>query len=351
MVGNSEKLKDENPLDDRGLIEDIRVGFSSTLARRYLYPPFSILDARHGEWMTRKKQWKRLGIQGELGRRIGDDDDLGSTYAKSLDRHGHKTREEYAIKAIEKSLGRTFNIRCDDYRKKDDTSTQTSIFDPVLTELMYKWFCPEGGTILDPFAGVSTRGVVAEVLGYHYVGIELRQFQIDANRKQSDKIDVHPTWVNGDSIELDKLLPDDEQFDFLFTCPPYFDLEIYSREFQTDGSAFDNYDKFVDWYYRIFEQAVRKLKKNRFCIVVVGEIRDKKTGSYRNLVGDTVAVFTELGIHYYNEMILITMGGSLSLRITKQFEASRKIGKTHQNVLVFWKGDLTKIKSVFKKGK
>lgn len=29
----------------------------------------------------------------------------------------------------------------------------TSIFDPVLCEIAYRWFCPQGGTVLDPFAG------------------------------------------------------------------------------------------------------------------------------------------------------------------------------------------------------
>ena len=37
----------------------------------------------------------------------------------------------------------------------------TSIFDPVLCELAYRWSCPQGGTIIDPFAGGSVRGVVA----------------------------------------------------------------------------------------------------------------------------------------------------------------------------------------------
>jgi hypothetical protein len=42
---------------------------------------------------------------------------------------------------------------------------------------------------------------------------------------------------------------------------------------------------------------------------------------------------------YYNEMVLVTAVGSLPIRVGKQFVASRKIGKTHQNVLVFVKGD------------
>jgi hypothetical protein len=40
-------------------------------------------------------------------------------------------------------------------------STCTSIFDPVLCEIAYRWFCPSGGTVLDPFAGGSVRGIVA----------------------------------------------------------------------------------------------------------------------------------------------------------------------------------------------
>lgn len=37
-------------------------------------------------------------------------------------------------------------------------STGTSIFDPVICEIAYRWFCPPGGTVLDPFAGGSVRG-------------------------------------------------------------------------------------------------------------------------------------------------------------------------------------------------
>lgn len=34
----------------------------------------------------------------------------------------------------------------------------TSVFDPVLCEVAYTWFCPKGGAILDPFCGGSVRG-------------------------------------------------------------------------------------------------------------------------------------------------------------------------------------------------
>ena len=40
----------------------------STLAERFLIPPFSVLDARQGYWQARKSAWIALGIQSELGR-------------------------------------------------------------------------------------------------------------------------------------------------------------------------------------------------------------------------------------------------------------------------------------------
>src|SRR5690348_7500784 len=62
------------------------------------------------------------------------------------------------------------------------TQTGTSIFDPVLCELSYRWFCPPGGKILDPFAGGSVRGIVASCLGFEYTGVELRAEQVAANQ-------------------------------------------------------------------------------------------------------------------------------------------------------------------------
>ena len=37
--------------------------------------------------------------------------------------------------------------------------------------------------------------------------------------------------------------------------------------------------------------------------------------------------------------MLVTAVGSLQIRVSKQFRSGRKLGKTHQDVLVFVKGD------------
>jgi hypothetical protein len=74
------------------------------------------------------------------------------------------------------------------YDSADRTITGTSIFDPVLCELAYRWFCPPGGLVLDPYAGGSVRGIVAAKCGRRYIGIDLSERQVSANRAQAEAI-------------------------------------------------------------------------------------------------------------------------------------------------------------------
>jgi DNA modification methylase len=222
----------------------------------------------------------------------------------------------------------------------------TSIFDPVLCEISYQWFCPAGGMIVDPFAGGSVRGIVAKKLGFDYVGIDLRAEQIAANRQQARDIfgaDEHPTWVAGNSIEIDKHCKGVDA-DLIFSCPPYFDLEVYSDD-PEDLSTL-SWDKFIPQYREIIEKSVALLKENRFAVFVVGDVRDKK-GFYRNFTGETVQAFEEAGAMLYNEIVLVNVAGSLPIRVGRQFNAGRKLGKMHQNVYVFYKGDPKQIKEIF----
>lgn len=81
----------------------------------------------------------------------------------------------------------------------------------------------------------------------------------------------------------------------------------------------------------------RQHPNQHFACFVVGEVRDQK-GNYRDFVGDTVQAFRDAGAEYHNEAILVTAAGSLPIRAGRQFAASRRLGKTHQNVLLFQKG-------------
>ena len=80
-----------------------------------------------------------------------------------------------------------------------------------------------------------------------------------------------------------------------------------------DSSNKEDYVGFLADYRAIIAQAVERLRPDRFACVVVGDIRDKK-GMYRNFVADTIAAFRDAGMALYNEAVLVTAVGSLSIR-------------------------------------
>jgi hypothetical protein len=259
--------------------------------------PFSVLDTRTKEWKRKKEEWiATYGIQSELGRE--------NTQSKTI---------------------------------FWDSPTNVSIFDPVLCEVMYDWFVPKGGKILDPFAGGSVRGIVAEEMGYKYVGIDLSKKQILANQKQSSK----PFWIDGDA---DKVLFNLEGgFDFVFTCPPYYDLEVYSDSpYDLSNMKEKQFDEKLD---SIIYKSALKLKDNRFFGIVVSEVREPSTtgnysiGNYRGLVWKTIKMCESHGLKFYNDMVLFNSQHQASRVGKTYFDRNRKIPSVHQNVLIFVKGN------------
>jgi hypothetical protein len=329
-----------------------------TLADRFGYPPFTVLDGRKGPWRNRKKQWMALGIRGEVGR----DDTM--TEAPIEDPAVADPRFYEAKRLKEKELGTTLTAA--EFREmwhvdtRDSQSNMAakgaSVFDPVICELVYRWFSGVGQQVLDPFAGGSVRGIVAHLLGRHYRGIELRPEQVAANEEQAatilgDRVG-HPAWYQGDAANTIPILGDQlveksankrkeveiPRADLLFTCPPYFNLEVYSDD-PADLSRAKDWDAFCAAYADCMQQPVQLLDDDRFAVIVVGDLRHKRKGQLYPLVAETIRIMEGLGLTFYNEAIYITQVGSLRVRVGRQFVQSRKLGKTHQQVLVFVKGD------------
>ena len=312
-----------------------------SLADKFIIPPFSIFDTRQGYWQDRKKAWNRLFNSQESR----EDVELiaKSGQAPAIYNLRNKMRERLKREPdwdeiIKEAKAKGMHVY-----------EGASVFDPVVAEICYSWFCPPGGNVFDPFAGGSVRGIVAAILNLNYWGIDLRKEQVEANYKQAEALKDERLndcqWITGDSMDMDNLLPKKILYDFIFSCPPYHDLEKYSD----DPADLSNmtYEQFVVIYQAIITKALTKLKPDRFACFVVGDIRDEK-GFYRNFLQDTIDGFQHSGeCKLYNEIILINVAGSLPVRIGRQFGRFRKVGKMHQNILVFYKGDIKKIPENF----
>jgi DNA modification methylase len=279
-----------------------------TLQKRFLVPPFTVLDARQAYWTQRKALWRELGFDGARGR------GLAQTW-------GNQEGTDLVTQKIVAAGARV------------------SAFDPVLCEIVYRWFAAPGSTVIDPFAGGCTSGIVAGVLGRHFTGIELRDEQVRANREQAAALALPaaPRWLQGSSAKLSSVLDETEAFDLLFTDPPYFTLERYSDD-ESDASTIRSYDDFIALVGTVLTQAVTRLREDRFAVLKIGEVRGKD-GGYVGFVPDCINIMRRAGLVYVNEAILVTPIGSLPVRTAGAFGARRTMGKTHQNVLVFCKGD------------
>lgn len=331
------------------------VAAKASLAAMFGVVPFSVFNAREGWWQERKAAWLALGIQSEIGRgenllRFSATINEPNPQKRAAAKNGRRKAAAFGqdIMRGEHQFGTPSNGNVlmpsratGDEASDEPSASGTSIFDPVLCEIAYRWFCPDAGNVLDPFAGGSVRGIVAAYLGRNYTGIELRGEQVEANRIQATAIGTSGDvkWIEGDSVNAERLLPDNYRADFIFSCPPYADLEVYSDD-PRDLSTME-YSAFCIAYGKIIEAAASRLAENRFACFVVGDVRDR-AGCYRNFVSETIAAFEAAGLRLYNEAILVTAARSLAIRVKRQFEAGRKLGKTHQNVLVFVKGDWRK---------
>ncbi len=71
---------------------------------------------------------------------------------------------------------------------------------------------------------------------------------------------------------------------------------------------------------------------------MIGDVRNEH-GCFRGLCDYTTECFRAAGAELYNTMILVTSVGSLSIRTERQFHMSRKLGLTHQEILIYVKGD------------
>ena len=285
----------------------------------FIVPPFSILSVQSDTWQARKKVWML---------RIKDNS---------------QTRE-YSMRVQKSKNAPSLKDAIDFMAGSKDFAT--SILDPVLCEVLLHWFTEKNYKTFDPFAGDTVFGFCSAYKGRPFTGIELRDEQVQHNQNIIDANGLDAKYILDDAVNLKKHIKK-ESMDFMFSCPPYADLEVYSDK-KNDLSNMD-YCTFFEVIKQVYTDCFLVLKNERFAVVTVGEVRHKDTGCYIGLIPNIIQIMMDAGFHYYNEIILATPIGNARLRAGKYMNTNKKIAKIHQNVLVFYKGNPNNIKKNFKK--
>jgi hypothetical protein len=219
-----------------------------------------------------------------------------------------------------------------------------SVLDPVACEVILRFFMPTyGKRVYNPFGGGVQFGFVAGSYGYEYISSEIRQNQCDANNAICK--DFNAKWIHSDS----SMYEPDGKFDLVFSCPPYYQVEDY---LDYDGkppvgelNSMPTYSEFRDLLFKGYKKAIASLNDDRFLVIMTGDSRDKN-GAYYGCEAEHELFFKEQGLHIYNRI------DYLECEFTRLAQAKRtldyrKFPKRVQKILVFYKGDMKKINTLY----
>lgn len=220
-----------------------------------------------------------------------------------------------------------------------------SVLDPVACEVILRFFMPKDGRrVYNPFGGGVQFGFITGSYGYEYVASEIRQNQCDANNALCQDFD-NVKWIKSDSSTYEP----EGMFDLCFMCPPYYKVEKYIdyNGVIPDGELNDmsTYEQFRDTLFQGYKNAIKHLNDNCFFVVMTGDSRDKN-GAYYGAEAEHELFFKEQGLHIYNKIVYLECEFT-RLAHAKRTLDYRKFPKREQKILVFYKGDMKKIKELY----
>lgn len=222
-----------------------------------------------------------------------------------------------------------------DFRKKGgyakDGVQKMSEFNPALAENIVRYWSLPGARVVDPFSGRATRSVVTSKLGRKYYGYDISPSTHKRVVEHCEKVGVDATHYLADGTLLEHT--PNEFADFIYTCPPYFNIEKYEK---VDGqlSEINNYDSFISKIDVCAENCYRVAKPGTFCVWVVADFRHKS--HLVDFHGDVKRAFTKAGYDYHDIIILENISPFAAFKLY-QCACLRYTPKTHEYIMVFRK--------------
>lgn len=294
-------------------------------------------NSTKGDWLRMKKEWnEKIEAAGE---KYGINNPKYATRDGCWQGSSGMANVVMAKQSIE-----------DDKVVTDNGKTlngNASVLDPVACECIVRFFMPKTGRrVFNPFGGGVQMGFVAGSYGYEYISSEIRQNQCDANNAICQDLNS-AKWIQSDSTRYTP----DGKFDLCFSCPPYYQVEEYldydGKPPEHELNSQPTYEEFRDMLFEGYKRGIEALKDNCFFVVMTGDSRDNK-GGYYGCEAEHELFFKSQGLHIYNKIIY------LECEFTRLAQAkvtlnTRKFPKREQKILVFYKGDISKIGELYPK--
>ena len=198
-----------------------------------------------------------------------------------------------------------------------------SLFKPVIAKYLYKHYAKN--SVLDFSAGWGSRALSAMSLGLEYYGIDPLTFSEINNMME---------FFNGRGVVVEgcsedsSIYKDISMVDCVMSCPPYYNLEEYSKD---ESQSIVKYKDYSAWISNYWEQTVvnclSKLKDDGNFIVVLKDVIKK-----HNLSEDMVSICKKNSLEIEKKIYYKTLNSHLTGK-----KKSKKKQKNSEIIFVFRK--------------
>ena len=220
----------------------------------------------------------------------------------------------------------------------------------LITRLLECFTIKEEVLVLDPFAGIGSTIVAADRMGKTGIGIEVSEKFVEVARNQ---LAQKSFWSKGgensivhhaDANDLLRFL-DPDSVDITITSPPYWDILTRKRtadgkeirhygDAEKDIGKIANYREFLKALQRIFSLVYETLKRGKYCIVIVMDIR--KGPKFYPFHSDIADMMQAIGF-IYDDLIIWDRRQEYNNLRPLGYPSVFRINRTHEFVLIFQK--------------
>jgi len=165
-------------------------------------------------------------------------------------------------------------------------------FSPYVAKNIILRYSQEGDTVLDQFVGGGTTLIECKLNNRNGIGVDINPEAVELTREKlkfKSPYDVKMSVRKGNSCKL-KL--EDESVDLICTHPPYSNIISYSDGIEGDLSQL-KYKDFLLAMEKVAQECYRVLKKNKYCVIVMGDTR--KNGMVQPLGFEVMQRFVNVG--------------------------------------------------------
>ena len=147
-------------------------------------------------------------------------------------------------------------------------------FSPFVAKNIILRYSKDGDLVLDQFVGGGTTLVECKLSNRNVIGIDINPAAVQLTKDKlnfESQYDVSMQVVQGDAAEL---IIGSDSIDLICTHPPYADIIKYSDGIDGDLSLLP-IKPFLSKMELVAKECYRVLKKDKFCVIVMGDTRQK----------------------------------------------------------------------------